>query len=64
MCSGANTSIRNQISTYKRKASEADLCHSDEGSDNDGSEDEIDIPDDNDSHVDGVLTADAMNNFV
>ena len=26
--------------------------------------DEIEIPDDNDSHVDGVLTADEMNNFV
>ena len=55
---------KNQMSTYKRKASEADLSHSEEGSVNDGSEDEIEMPDDNDSHVDGLLTADEMNNFV
>ena len=56
---------QNNMSTYKRKATEAELGHSDENSDDDESEDEIDIPeDDDDSHMDRALTAGAMNGFV
>ena len=51
------------MSTYKRKATEAELGHS--SSDDDESEDEIDIPeDDDDSHMDRALTAGAMNGVV
>ena len=56
---------QNHMSMYKRKATEADLGHSDEGSDNDGSGDEIDIPyDENDSQLNDVLNSETTDGFV